>query len=44
MGRWGDLETDPRASVPLDVDVTELIVETTRRAADLANRPAVGEV
>jgi hypothetical protein len=40
MGRWGDLETDPRASVPLDVDVTELIVQTTRRAADLANRPA----
>lgn len=39
MGRWGDLETDPRASVPLDVDVTALIMQTTDRAAELANRP-----
>jgi len=36
--RWVDLEHDPRASIPVDVDVAGLIVETNRVAAALAGR------
>jgi hypothetical protein len=37
--RWVDLERDPRAAIPVNADVGEMIMEANRMAAVLAGRP-----
>ncbi len=37
--RWVDLETDPRAAIPVENDIGEVLRATNRFAAELAGRP-----
>ena len=36
---WTELETDPRAAIPFEIDVAGLLMETSRKAAGFAQRP-----